>query len=134
MYSKGFVAVQIVGAHCIIIDRLFCSQAALKLATAALQKHKDNQLLRVLKALALTRLDKIQEAYEVLYNSGLVTVLWHDKSSLKICLCCRPRWPRLAALRPEGLGVRCAFFTDRACSPVLVFRLPSAFHFILISS
>jgi hypothetical protein len=38
----------------------------LKLATAALQKHKGNQLLRVLKALALHRLDKSKEALEVL--------------------------------------------------------------------
>lgn len=39
-------------------------QTALKLTNAALQKHKDNQLLRVLKALALARLDKADEAYK----------------------------------------------------------------------
>jgi hypothetical protein len=39
-------------------------QTALKLTNAALQKHKDNQLLCVLKALALARLDKADEAYK----------------------------------------------------------------------
>lgn len=42
-----------------------CTQAAVKLATAALQKHKDSQILRVLKGLALQRMDRAKEAFEV---------------------------------------------------------------------
>lgn len=41
------------------------SQAAVKLANAALQKHKDSQILRVLKGLALQRMDRAKEAFEV---------------------------------------------------------------------
>ena len=40
-------------------------QTALKLINTALQKHKDNQLLRVLKALALNRVDKADQACKV---------------------------------------------------------------------
>ncbi|KAK9902038.1 hypothetical protein WJX75_002093 [Coccomyxa subellipsoidea] len=40
-------------------------KAAVKLATAALQKHKDSQILRVLKGLALQRIDRAKEAFEV---------------------------------------------------------------------
>jgi len=40
-------------------------QAALKLTAAALQKHKDSQLLRALKGLALQRMDRIKDAFEV---------------------------------------------------------------------
>ena len=39
-------------------------QTALKLINAALPKHKDSQLLRVLKGLALTRLDRADEAFK----------------------------------------------------------------------
>ncbi len=39
-------------------------QTALKLINAALPKHKDSQLLRVLKGLALIRLDRADEAYK----------------------------------------------------------------------
>lgn len=42
-----------------------CMQTALKLINTALQKHKDNQLLRVLKALALNRVDKADQACKV---------------------------------------------------------------------
>lgn len=60
-----------------------CTQAAVKLATAALQKHKDSQILRVLKGLALQRMDRAKEAFEVratylslLSGSELRTVLF----------------------------------------------------------
>ena len=42
-----------------------CMQTALKLINTALQKHKDNQLLRVLKALALNRVDRADQACKV---------------------------------------------------------------------
>ena len=46
------------------VPSLLRLQTALKLINAALPKHKDSQLLRVLKSLALIRLDRADEAYK----------------------------------------------------------------------
>lgn len=78
-------------------------QTALKLINAALPKHKDSQLLRVLKGLALIRLDRADEAFKAkpgIYKHPadkilvprlcfwLVLACWKPPMHLLPCLSC----------------------------------------------